>query len=149
MNDVTDGVLPLSPTLTVSVVVTEEVLALDGALDDVHAQLHKAIVDEAERQRLTTPSRDCLQIIQSETDTWPSSRRIVAYWLPPTGQSELRGGPNDGEVVEVGMQHWERSRPIPTTLRLPARNSLPTEKVDYKLTGFRNGTARWVYDYAP
>ncbi len=80
--------------------------------------------------------------------------RVDCRWNPQTTTAEMRGGPNDGEIVDFR----DAGDPI-IPLYFPARpaslvgveldpSRLGPIKVEYRLGGWSEHEHRWVYDYA-
>ena len=93
--------------------------------------------------------------IDLQLDMWRENNKSAMhyriYWKPTTRVIELRGGPKDGELLEVQDIH----NPVLVTENLPLFTE-PLEPgpqawmaLEYKMAGWSEQKRHWVFDLVP
>lgn len=162
MIEATGGVYPLTPSVQARVVMMREYAASHRLLDDpsrLVRPMWKQLRVVAETSAADV-SIGCVHVWQDEDD--PDLRydevAFNARWMPPSAAPcELRGGPHDGMTLEsvmrdaMGRPAEELSMPTASTPQ-PLLHHMQISphhlpgRVVYRLIGFRNEPAVWVYD---
>jgi hypothetical protein len=158
MEQATSEVVSLDRILAVTGVVAAEVLAKVGK----EIALGRFVEELAEGVKVFAQDLNpaCIQVDSKPEDEARGTVQFRVRWLPPkNAECELLGGSHDGRRAHVREHRDGLPEPVlfmPTRrdpMNMAAEDVLGpplsfASKEEYRLAGFRNDSARWVYRIA-